>query len=255
MQRTKAAIYGLLAAILLCAPAHAAITQVSGSGTGGNIGNVVGSGASSYVITTNVSVPAGSLIVVGGSVRTTAANMTGCSDSAGNTYAAPSNRAAASNTDVGMTYSILGTTLPSGGTITCTTSSTTNFMAYASAWAGVASSGTLDPATPTSGIGTATNMAAGPSGTLAFPGTTELIVGFAAPFSSGGITEDAAFTSLGTNTGTAVGHMGYKIVSSNAAITYTPVNASSVIFATMFMAFEQAVSAASTNRLLMRGAP
>lgn len=210
--------------LALVSPASAGIAQIVGSGTGGNIGTQQNNSTSPIVITTNTSVPAGSLIVVGLGMR---ANNTfsSCTDSAGNTYSAPTNKQASQST--AYSYSVTSSTLASGGTISCASGSTLSRGAIALAFSG-SDPTPLDAASATPTTGTGTAVSVGPTGTLACPtpsggGNCEVLVGVFSDQNIGTVTEDAAFTNAGTlTTISANTHVGFKFVTTNTAVTYAP---------------------------------
>lgn len=223
----------------LSLPASAGLTQIVGSGTGGNIGsNTIGSGGTTIVITTNAAAAAGSLIVVGMGIRA-GSTWTSCTDSASNTYTISANKTGTGVT-AGQAWSVLGSTLASGGTITCTNSNTSSKSAIALAFNNPdAAPRDAASATPTSGSSTTPTV--GPTGTLSCPavsGNCEVLTAFFIYSPTASVTEDAAFTNAGTLTANASNtHMAFKLVTVNTAVTYSPTNANSGAWASTLEGF------------------
>jgi hypothetical protein len=232
----------LLAA--LAAPAQAGITQIVGSGTGGAVGTGNITGNATLAITTNVTIPAGSLIVlVTGVVGNS--GTTSCTDNAStpNTYTLNWVGNTSNNRTAGYAYSYTGFNLPSGSTITCVFALTGGKSIIASAWAG-ADSAPFDSASPTFGRNTGTAVSIGPSGTLACPATSgncELSVGLLATTSWSGITEDSNFTSLGSDNTNLLGlNAAFRLVATNSPVTYAPTLSSSGVWAGWMPSFKAA---------------
>jgi hypothetical protein len=216
------------ALIVLASPAAAGVTQIVGSGTGGNIGTNTAASGTTLIITTNVTVPSGSLIVVGMGLRA-ATLWTTCVDSAANTYTLSSKLGAAGASGA-LAWSYTANSLASGGTITCTSGASTAAKgATAAAFTGVNST-PRDAASAAPTNGTSTTPTVGPTGTLSCPagGNCEVLIGFYITLATVNTTEDAAFTSLGSTTANASNtHMAFKFATTNAAVTYAPTNATS----------------------------
>lgn len=258
MKRIIALTFG--AWVALSGPVSAGIAQIVGSGTGGSIGTAnAASGGTTVVVTTNTSVPAGSLIVVALGVRVVNGTYSGCADSAGNTYATPLNKTAPLAQATSTTYSYTTSTLNSGGTITCTSPNTSNKGMVVAAFSGTDPS-PLDAASATPTNGNNSTIAVGPTSTLACPSTTgncELLFAAWSDGNIGTITEDAAFTNLGTQTGNSGNtHAAFQLVTSNSAISYSAANSSSGNWAAYLQAFKAATGGGTTLQggMLLRGA-
>ncbi len=241
---------------VLAGPAYAGIAQIVGSGTGGNIGSNTNNTTSPIVITTNVSVPAGSLIVVGLGLRANN-SFSSCSDSAGNTYSTPVMKQASQTT--AYCYSYTTNTLSSGGTISAASSVTNSRGAIALAFSG-SDPTPLDAASATPTTATSTAVSVGPTGTLACPspsggGNCEVLVGIFSDSNIGTVTEDAAFTNAGTvTTSSANTHMAFRLVTTNSAVTYAPTASGGGTYAAMLQAFKSATGgggATVQNRSLL----
>lgn len=254
----KRLLLALALSFALIAPAQAAsITQIIGSGTGGNIGSsTVGSGGLTLSLTTNVTVPIGGFIVVGILQRSSGGSPTGCSDSAGNTY---SISAQTFNTNVGaaICYAPVTTALSSGGTITMTHSSTSPAKAIqAAAFNNVVSSSPLDGAVATA-TASSTAIGVGPTGTLACQGGSvtacELIFTVSSIGNLGTITESSGFTSLGDQPTNASGHFAFELVGATTPVTYAATNTLSGTLANQMAAFKAALGggAAVCTRALL----
>lgn len=255
----KRIILAALFALGLNGPALAGITQITGSGTGGAIGTAnAAAGGTTVVVTTNVAVPPGSLIAIALGVRT-AGSYSGCTDSAGNTYATPLNKTTTGQT-TSTTYSYTTVNLPSGGTITCTSPNTSNKGMIAAAFSATDSS-PLDAASATPTNGSGTTISVGPTGTLACPsvsGNCELLFAAWSDLGIGTITEDANFTNLGTQTGNSGNtHAAFKLVTANTAVSYSAGNTTSNNWAAYLQAFKAATGGGGPTLqggTLLRGA-
>lgn len=226
-------VFASLALLLaLCAPAHAAIAILAGGGTGNAIGSgSVTSASATFAITTTADAPPGTLLVVGGEIRANPGTMNSCTDNAAtpNTYSAlpPSAPPSQPLANARIFYTIVGTDLPNGGTITCTFNTAASDLKalIAVAFTGAAASPADGTGTITSATGVTNSLSNGPTPTLACPGSgnCEVVVAVSG-FSSvpSAITETGSFTSLGAAINVGDMHMAYLIVSANTAIIYNP---------------------------------
>lgn len=202
---------------VLSVPLVARKPPAGGIGTPVKIADTGGTGvASGSGVTTTVTAPAGSLIVVGVlQWSVTGATITGVSDSAGNTYTqAEQNTGGGSDYPCSLWYcSNAPNTLTSGGTITATTSSGTYVLS--AIYVASANNG-LDPAHTHTVSGGPTNVTIS-TGTLAQ--ANEIVFGVSQPDNAGGgHTGASGFTSI---TEFNEGSFQYKIVNSTASVTYS----------------------------------
>jgi hypothetical protein len=243
---------------LSVSPAFAGITQIVGTGTGGNIG-AAGSNTASQTVTIAtsgaVSVPTGSLVVVTVGYRGT--TTTGCKDNANNTSFTAGTNFTAGGWSVQVYYYIVGATAYTSGTttITCTAGAAQNMAIIASAWSGAAAT-PYDVGATANATSVAPNSV-GPTATLACNTTAgELVIGSmtngsGVAFSS----EGSGFTSMGTLASQQETHSAYQIVNSNAAVTYAPSYAASSTWLGRVDTFKatSCVAAAGKGGLLLTG--
>lgn len=245
--------------LALSVPAAAGITQIVGGGTGGNVGlNQVGTGGTTITVTTDTTIPVGSLVVLGISLRAIS-GISSCTDNAStsNTYTL-NWVGATTTTTTGYAYSVTGFSLPAGSIITCTFTSTAQKGMIATAWNNPDPT-PFDSASPTFNRNTGTAISIGPSGTLACPATTgncELLFGvWTTSTSISPITEDAAFTDMGTITSQAFLHVAVRLVTTNTPVSYAATAGSSSAWSMWMPSFKAATSVAAVNRLMFRAVP
>lgn len=231
---------------LVVSPAFAAaITQISGTGTGGAISNVTYSASSPLTSTTTADIPPNSLAVA--IVQSIATGSTlSCSDSFGNTWQAAANAGSGTNAQTQMWYSLTTNDIPNSSTIPCTSSVlgggfTVQLLAFSNATA-------FDTApTGTSGAGTSTTI--GPTATLACPsgGTgCDVCVSGVMWQTSGTITSDAAWTATGNNGVSGNWANGFKIVNANTALSFTGSDGTGGDFAGAMSCFKNTATASSS---------
>lgn len=184
-------------------------------GTPVAIGVTAAAVASGSSFTTTANASAGSLIVVALWNRTMTEAITSVTDSAGNTYT----RAAANTTLVQeLWYCANCLNLPSGGTITATTP-TDSYHANAIAASGVAAASPVDVTSLSNNVASQTSVSLA-SGTLA--ASNEMLVGMTriAAGSYGTYTQASGFTASASSLARAA--FAYRVVTSNASVTYGP---------------------------------
>lgn len=227
--------FAFLAALwLVLAPAAALATPAAWGGIYGgggiaafpNIGTASGINPSacgtSRQITTGTNVPQGALIVFW--TADSASGSHTASDTVGNTYQVQTGASDANGFRVRLFYSVNSTALPSGDHITLTGNGGAIGTCYiaASAFSGITTTTPFDNTTNNQGSSTSPSLS---SGTLSDP--FELVV--AATFINAGgpdaFTQAAGFTtdsSVGDTSNTNAFRTAYKIVSTNASVTYAP---------------------------------
>lgn len=223
---------------LVASPAIAGLTQISGSGTGGNIATATtASGSGGFSTTLTASVGVGNLIVISVTQRGSTGTAWSCTDDAGspgtfpgssaNTYTAgnatPYNTSTV--TTVQTFYSVLTTALTSTtNSIKCTTGAAVSTAFVATAWSGNAAAGSVYDASAYAQSGAAsgiTDLNVGPTGTLAQNCSNgELLVITAASQSAVTLTTVTPVT-MTNATGNSF-NRGWYLAGSNAAFTWTP---------------------------------
>lgn len=237
----KSIALSVLGWLLAFAPAEAAIgtpvliqsaqeSTASGSPTAGHTG---------------VDAPPGSLVII--SVQPDNANVavTGCSDSAGNSYAIVEPTPVVAIFTQAMAWSITTIDLPIGSSFTCTTSSaqtweTTGAWATSGATGGIDTTTTLNQLVP----GTSASIV---TGTLAT--NSEIVFGLLG-FSTSATTytESSGFTNLAGAGAGSFGGVGYQIVAATTSITFAPSFGSVQTYSTELVSFK--ATAALTNHNL-----
>lgn len=251
MRRLLALALGLC---LWAAPALADITQIIGTGATGQLSPVAYTTAASNPQNITAAVGAGNLVVAIVQSFDTSPTL-GCSDAAGNTWQKATNGAFRASAATEIWYSFTTNNLANGATITCTASVHTNgFTTNIVGFSGTTSAVDVT-ATPTTGSATSTTV--GPSPTLACPSTSggtgcEVCISGVVFNSTGTITSDATWTSIGTASGLSGSWAnGIKIVAANTALSYTGSTAVSAAFAGAMACFKAAKG--SGNRLGLVG--
>lgn len=247
-------------ALLSIAPAFAGIAIIGSTSAplaSGNVGtgsNGVQTGA------TTVDVPIGSLVYIACTSRGNFDNFSSATDSAGNTYPAPSGKTTSSNQTLNWSYAKTTIDLPIGSTFTCNGADTAQHGIRVLALSGVASHDTTGSATPTSGTGTVTSI--GPGGALACPGgganCEALVVGWtiqsAGSQSSLSFSPSGVTTSLGCDNGNFAGIcLAYGILSVTTAQSFSSTNPTSAVWAMDMEAFQATTAAAPVCRRSLIG--
>lgn len=247
--RPLLALLGALAALAWSVPAVAAIGTPTSLGTASAAAS---GGTGTLVITTGADCPPGSLAVViadgeGSIATTTVADSAGNSYTAGTTYAFPSNR-------LRFYWSIIGTDLPSSGTITTTYAlDTGKKYATASCVSGVASADLDGGASGTTGASTAPSIT-----TATLNNANEIIYAVVQVVTgvSDTYTEDAGngWTTLNSVSLATSGkmHVAYKIVAATTAKTYAPTLGTSRTWGESYQTFTAATTG-STPRMMLMG--
>lgn len=206
--------------VALCTPAYAGLTQIIGTGTGGNIGLHTSTSATTEAMTVNVAVAAGSMVIIGTDIRTGQTNS--CTDSEGNSY---SSRADLQNGLAGVRFFFnpaIITALTTSDTITCTfAQNTANKGVVALAFSNA--NATQPDASSVTATGSSTIFAAGPTGTLGCPGggaNCEVVIALSGYANNPTVfTEDIGFTSAGN---ILFGRIAFSIKSASTAVSYAP---------------------------------
>jgi hypothetical protein len=198
---------------------------------------------------TNVDAPVGSLIVVSAALwNTPDGTVTGCTLSSGDTLTQAAQPAPASGAFNQSLWYVSNSAhdLPSGGSVTCTTS---NGSAYAlGAWKVSGANGGLD-ASVSSNSGNASSITIA-TGTLAY--ANEIVFG-SERYTEGTYTEGAGFTTL-TNAANSV-TAAYEIVSSTGSVTWAPSWSSGSNASGTVASFKATgASAANPHMLMLLGA-
>jgi len=218
----------LTAFCLVASPALAGWTFITGGSSGGTLGRVTGA-TSPMVVTVSANVPVGSLIVVPFAIRGNE-DITGCVDSAGNTYA----RAGAFHQGVSggagetIYYAYATTALTNGSsTISCTE----NAANAQNVMLPVAFSGAQSPTAnnydTNQFAGSSTGTSVGPlpaTGTLGCNSTNgNLLVAYMVASNALTLTtESTGFTNQFTDGGNEASHLAWQVTSTNATVTYSP---------------------------------
>ena len=196
-------------------------------------------GALTLALTTTATAPAGGLIVVVCS-GSQGSNITGCTDSAGNTYTANGLPATFSN-GTGKSHlfwSFNAIVLPSGGTITVTFAVVTPIKNMAAVSVTGCAAANLIGA---GALGTSTAPTIG-TGVLGWPneivfGLTQVSAG-----SADGFTEASGFTSLASSLNSDGLHWAYQVTTANASLTYAPTLGTSRTWGVNTLTFSGAVA-------------
>lgn len=253
---------GLLAfALGLClsaSPALAGLAIINGGGTGGLIANGTCNSGSSCPTTTTlvtaastVDVPVGSFVFMMTVIRANSAGVTGCVDSAGNSYSSGSNKTTTGAQSLNWNYGITTIDAPSGTTWTCTTVSTASRGLMVAAFSGAAASPhDASSATPLNGTGTVMPVSPITTGTLSCPGGGANCEVLIAPWTNHNMgaqsAQTAGFTQFGCVTANSSnGCLAYEIVSATTAQSYTSTNANSDVWAMALEGFTAATGGGS----------
>lgn len=187
-------------------------------GTPVQLGTGSGNGGS-HVITTVANCPAGNLIVISTCLSLTS-SIASIVDSAGNTYTILDS--VTGNPGLFVSYCANCLNLPSGGTITLTTSSGgTAQRSTAMCVSGIATSSPVDTSNHTATGSAATSATSVSTGTLAQ--ASELVVGVSTFVTAiSGYTPGGSFTAIGGVSTSSGVQNAYQIVSAATAVAYAP---------------------------------
>lgn len=177
--------------------------------------------SSTQVYTVVGTIPAGSLVSVMAAGVTNIQNVTGVTDSKGNSYVKQNANQNGTTESTNAITSILATGLSAGDTITVTWTASFTGHAVAVAWATNVLSATNDGTNKA--VATSSSPSSGATATLAQ--SEEVAFGFVAANTSVVVTEDANFTNLANFTYGGGAHRfnaAYLLTASTAAVTYAP---------------------------------
>ena len=196
-------------------------------------------GTTSSVITVPAGgVPAGQTVIVQLSQREAAVGTITFTDSRGNTYTTDAT-VTGTRTRTVVASAQVTTALQGGDTITVTHPSGKNSIAYASSWAGIASTNRV------AGSATATGSSTAPSATLSTTWSGTLVYGAATSKEHNTWTEASGFTTLDhlastCTTNRADHHAAYRTTRSTGSITYNPTYVTAREWTVALVAYKEA---------------